>query len=98
LKVLIVEDDIRIAKPLMEELQHQHMIVNLALDGEAAWDMHLGESYDLILLDLMLPKLSLSGHALMLLPVATVKWVAVDTLYQRLSPDWSAAQYAPVFL
>lgn len=57
LKVLIVEDDIRIAKPLMEELQHQLMVVNLAADGELAWQMHLGETYDLILLDLMLPKL-----------------------------------------
>lgn len=58
LKVLLVEDDIRIAKPLMEELQHQNMIVNLAPDGQAAWDMHLSENYDLILLDLMLPKIS----------------------------------------
>ena len=58
MKVLLVEDDIRIAKPLMEELQHQNMIVNLAQDGQIAWDMHLSENYDLILLDLMLPKIS----------------------------------------
>lgn len=58
MKVLIVEDDIRIAKPLLEELQHQRFVVNVAADGEQAWEMHLSEPYDLILLDLMLPKLS----------------------------------------
>ncbi len=58
MKVLIVEDDIRIARPLIEDLQHQHMVVNHAFDGEQAWEMHLGEIYDLILLDWMLPKLS----------------------------------------
>ena len=58
LKVLLVEDDIRIAKPLMEELQHQNMIVTLAQDGQTAWDLHLSDKYDLILLDLMLPKIS----------------------------------------
>jgi DNA-binding response OmpR family regulator len=58
LKILIVEDDVRLAKPLIEELQNQHMVVNLAADGEAAWHMHQSDTYDLILLDLMLPKLS----------------------------------------
>lgn len=58
MKVLIVEDDIRIAKPLMEDLEHQRMLVNLAVDGEQAWEMHLSEDYDLILLDWMLPRLS----------------------------------------
>lgn len=58
MKLLIVEDDIRIAKPLMEDLQHQHLLVEIATDGEQAWQMHLSEDYDLILLDWMLPKLS----------------------------------------
>ncbi len=56
MKVLIVEDDIRIARPIMEDLQNQHMVVNHAADGETAWHMYLSENYDLILLDLMLPK------------------------------------------
>ncbi len=58
MKVLVVEDDIRIAKPIIEDLQNQRMVVNHALDGEMAWEMHLSEVYDLILLDLMLPKVT----------------------------------------
>ncbi|HEY9677413.1 MAG TPA: response regulator transcription factor [Drouetiella sp.] len=58
MKVLIVEDDLRIAKPLQEELQQQRLVVNIATDGLEGWEMHLLQPYDLILLDLMLPKLS----------------------------------------
>ncbi|CAN5278856.1 N/A [soil metagenome] len=58
MKILIVEDDITIARPLIEDLQHQHLVVNHAVNGEQAWEMHRSEEYDLILLDWMLPKLS----------------------------------------
>jgi DNA-binding response OmpR family regulator len=58
MKVLIVEDDERIAEPLKEELEHQHNLVRLAFDGEVGLKLALEDNYDLILLDVMLPKLS----------------------------------------
>ncbi|MBW4552008.1 MAG: response regulator transcription factor [Aphanocapsa sp. GSE-SYN-MK-11-07L] len=57
MKILLVEDDDRIAKPLAEDLRHQNHVVDIAKDGVAGWDCAEAVSYDLILLDLMLPQL-----------------------------------------
>ena len=57
MRILIVEDDDRIAIPLAEDLKHQCHIVEIAGDGEAGWDYTQAADYDLILLDIMLPKL-----------------------------------------
>ncbi|MEO0770069.1 MAG: response regulator transcription factor [Cyanobacteria bacterium J06649_4] len=57
MRILIVEDDDRIAKPLAEDLRHQRHITEIANDGEAGWHYAQAADYDLILLDLMLPKL-----------------------------------------
>ncbi len=55
MKILIVEDDERIALPLKEDLEHQHYVVQLACDGESGLNLGSEEEYDVILLDLMLP-------------------------------------------
>ena len=57
MKILIVEDDDRIAKPLAEDLRHQHHTVDIATDGIEGWEYAQAAEYDLILLDLMLPRL-----------------------------------------
>lgn len=57
MKILLVEDDDRIARSLLETLTDRQYTVDLASDGEMAWDAILVCSYDLILLDVMLPKL-----------------------------------------
>ncbi len=57
MKILIVEDDDRIAKPLAEDLRHQHHVVDIARDGIEGWEYTQSANYQLILLDLMLPKL-----------------------------------------
>ena len=57
MKILLVEDDSRIAKPLAEDLRCQHHVVDLAVDGLQAWNHAQAAAYDLILLDLMLPRL-----------------------------------------
>lgn len=57
MRILIVEDDSRIAKPLAEDLTHQNHAVDIALDGELGWDCFQTADYDLILLDVMLPKI-----------------------------------------
>jgi DNA-binding response OmpR family regulator len=54
---LIVEDDRRIAEPVAEDLRRQHHVVDVAEDGQLGLDYALAGSYDLILLDIMLPGL-----------------------------------------
>lgn len=58
MRILLVEDDDRIAKPLAEDLRQQHYVVDLAYDGIEGWNCAQSVIYDLILLDLMLPKLN----------------------------------------
>lgn len=57
MRILVVEDDDRIAKPLVEDLKHQHHVVDVASDGIKGWEYALAANYELILLDLMLPRL-----------------------------------------
>jgi two-component system, OmpR family, response regulator QseB len=57
MRILLIEDDDRIAKPLAEDLRHQHHVVEIARDGMEGWEYAQADNYDLILLDLMLPKL-----------------------------------------
>lgn len=57
MRVLVVEDDERIAEAVAEALRDQHYVVDIAADGEAGWDFAEAVPYDLILLDIMLPKL-----------------------------------------
>lgn len=55
MRILLIEDDDRIAEPLVEHLSHQYHIVDQAQDGITGWEQALAAPYDLILLDLMLP-------------------------------------------
>ncbi len=57
MKILLIEDDDRIAIPLAEALSDQHYAVDIAIDGEAGWDLIEAYQYSLILLDVMLPNL-----------------------------------------
>ncbi len=57
MRILLIEDDRRIAQPIAEDLRHQHHLVEIAIDGLAGWEAAQSQQYDLILLDLMLPKL-----------------------------------------
>jgi DNA-binding response OmpR family regulator len=57
MRILLVEDDDRIAKPLAEDLKHQNYVVDIASDGLVGWDYIQSVDYNLVLLDLMLPRL-----------------------------------------
>ena len=57
MKILIVEDDLRISKAIAEALSDQHYIVEMAEDGKLGLMFAETGSFDLIILDLMLPKL-----------------------------------------
>lgn len=58
MRILIVEDDHRIAKPLAKDLRHQSHVVDVAVDGLEGWEFAQSMDYDVILLDWMLPHLS----------------------------------------
>lgn len=57
MKILLVEDDARIANPLAKDLRYQNYSVDIARDGLEGWEYAQMAHYDLILLDLMLPHL-----------------------------------------
>ncbi|MEM9004695.1 MAG: response regulator [Cyanobacteria bacterium P01_F01_bin.86] len=57
MKVLVVEDDVELAEVLGQTLSKQHYQVAIATDGEAGWELVELFEYDLVLLDLHLPKL-----------------------------------------
>lgn len=55
MKILIVEDEPRLATSLKKGLEIEHYQVDLADQGDDALDMALHVDYDLIILDLMIP-------------------------------------------
>lgn len=57
-KILIIEDEKKIRRFLQLELEHEGYYVYTAEDGEEGFFKFQKDYYDLILLDLMLPKLS----------------------------------------
>ena len=57
MRALIVEDDARIASDLDRALSAAGFLIELATDGETAWFRGGTENYDLIVLDLNLPRL-----------------------------------------
>lgn len=57
-RILVVEDDPAILRGLADSLRRESYEVLTAVDGEAAWRMVEHKSPDLVILDLMLPKLS----------------------------------------
>jgi DNA-binding response OmpR family regulator len=57
MKVLVVEDDERIANAISEALTDQRYVVEVAHDGELGLTFAETDSFDLIILDLMLPRL-----------------------------------------
>jgi DNA-binding response OmpR family regulator len=56
-RVLIAEDDVALANFLKRGLQADRYAVDLAHDGESAFQAVRGASYDLLILDLNLPKM-----------------------------------------
>lgn len=57
MKILIVEDEHKIAQFIKTGLELESWAVDLAFDGEEGLDLASTENYDVIVLDLMLPKI-----------------------------------------
>jgi len=58
MKILLVEDDARVASFIKRGLVEEHYAVDMAADGEKALFMTEAGEYDLVILDIMLPKKS----------------------------------------
>lgn len=58
MKILVVEDEQDLAKIIKKRLERQNFAVDISFDGEDAIDKTIVNNYDLIILDIMLPKKS----------------------------------------
>ena len=58
MRILIVEDEHRIAKAIKEGLEQETYAVDLEYDGLAGYNAASSETYDLIILDVMMPELN----------------------------------------
>jgi len=56
MRILIIEDEKHIARSIAEVLKKDSYVVDLAHDGEYGLDCALTQIYDVIVLDIMLPK------------------------------------------
>lgn len=56
MKILVVEDEPKLAAALIKGLKAESYLTDVAYDGEAAIELALVNDYDIILLDYLLPK------------------------------------------
>ncbi len=57
MRILVAEDDPRLGRSLKKGLEGNHYAVDLAEDGEETLSLGLSVTYDLIILDILLPRL-----------------------------------------
>lgn len=57
MRILVIEDEHRIAQAIKKGLEQETFAVDLAYNGKDGFDLAMGEEYDVILLDLMLPEM-----------------------------------------
>lgn len=55
MRILVVEDEVKIAKSLEKGLSSEGYVVDVAYDGDAAETLAAANNYDLVLLDWMIP-------------------------------------------
>jgi len=55
MKILVVEDEHKIANSIKQGLEQENFAVDVAYTGTDGYDTASSEDYDLIVLDLMLP-------------------------------------------
>jgi len=55
MRILVVEDEVKIADSIKKGLEMETFAVDVAYDGESGFDLAASEDYDVIVLDLMLP-------------------------------------------
>ena len=58
MRILIIEDEAKMASFLERGLKEEHYTVDIAHDGEKGWEYAMTTDYDLLIVDWMLPKMS----------------------------------------
>ncbi len=58
MRLLLIEDERKVADFIARGLRAERLAVDIAYDGTTGWEMASTVDYDLIILDLMLPRLS----------------------------------------
>ena len=58
MRILVVEDEKKVARFIQQALEEERYTVDVAFDGEEGERLALGQPYDLLVLDVMLPKKS----------------------------------------
>lgn len=57
MRLLIIEDDHKIANSIKQGLEQEGFAIDVEYDGAGGYDLASTEDYDLVILDLMLPKM-----------------------------------------
>jgi len=57
MKILVVEDEHKIANSIKKGLEQESYAVDVAYDGSKAYDLASSEDYDVIVLDLLIPEI-----------------------------------------
>lgn len=58
MRVLVIEDEKKVADVIARGLRAENLAVDVALDGTSGWEVARSLSYDMLILDLMLPGLN----------------------------------------
>ena len=58
MRILVVEDEHKIANSIKKGLEQETFAVDVAYDGESGFDLAINGDFDVIVLDLMLPKMN----------------------------------------
>ena len=61
MRILLVEDEQNVAAFIKKGLEEEFYTVDVAVDGEEGLNIATTANYDLMILDLMLPKMNGSG-------------------------------------
>lgn len=62
MRLLVVEDEHRIARAIKDGLEQEHYAVDVEFDGESGYGAASAEEYDLIIMDVMMP--GMNGYEL----------------------------------
>ncbi len=105
MRVLIVEDEVRLADALAEIMRREKYIVDAVYDGKDGFEYALHGNYDVIVLDVMLPKMDgffvvseLRKHSVM---VPIVMLTAKDSIEDKINgldrgaDDYMTKPFAP---
>ena len=90
-RILVVDDEKLIVKGIRFSLEQDDMEVDCAYDGEEALEYARNQEYDLVLLDVMLPKLDGFEVCQQIREFSDMPVVMLTAKWTRYS-DWSTAR------